>query len=225
MFAALYRCRYFILISFGGDDARVKNQYTRFGERLYAERLYNACCAIYSGDGARLPPFVRGNAVRTEDYPAGGCEEQVADNIAAILGHGAYRKEVSDSAGKASGEALNDILLEGRLALEGGSFVRAAAAYSRAIELDGDCGEAWLGALLAELEVKKLTTQKVCAGAVQQAVGFGTTVAECDGRLAANEHIVYALSSPYYKNAAKYATSAAARILSEARRKGRRDGR
>ena len=218
VFAALYRCRYFILISFGGDDARVKNQYTRFGERLYAERLYNACCAIYSGDGARLPPFVRGNAVRAEDYPAGGCEEQVADNIAAILGHGAYRKEVSDSAGKASGEALNDILLEGRLALEGGSFVRAAAAYSRAIELDGDCGEAWLGALLAELEVKKLTNSKKFAQELCNKLwASGTTVAECDGRLAANEHIVYALSSPYYKNAAKYATSAAARILSEAR--------
>lgn len=217
VFSALYSCGYFILISCGNgaaDGAFVKNWWMRFRERLFEERLTDACCALYSGDVNGLPAFIRGNAIPLSRYPQGGYEIEIADNILAISGRQSQKEpSVSDNF-----EQLDKELEEGRAALDGGRFVQSAAAYSRAIALDGDCGEAWLGALLSELEVKKIGTEKKFSQEICNKLwASGRTVAECDARLAENEHIVYAFSSPYYKNAVKYSTAATARILSQTR--------
>ena len=224
--SALYGCRYFILIVFSAQGLtrpRVKNQWSRFCDRAYEERLTDGCCAVYKNIiAAELPAFFRPRAVNVADYPAGGYETDIADNLKLLLCEGEARAEGGAAfAGGVSSSAdeLNAILDEGREALSRGDYVSAAAAYSRAIDCDGDCGEAWLGAFMSELEVRGIKSAKKFAQEISNRLwASGTTSEECARRLAANEHILYIFSSPYYKNAVRYSTSAMAHMLTDAKR-------
>lgn len=224
--SALYGCRYFILIVFSAQGLtrpRVKNQWSRFCDRAYEERLTDGCCAVYKNIiAAELPASFRPRAVNVADYPADGYETDIADNLKLLLCEGEARAEGGAAfAGGVSSSAdeLNAVLDEGRAALSRGDYVSAAAAYSRAIDCDGDCGEAWLGAFMSELEVRGIKSAKKFAQEISNRLwASGTTSEECARRLAANEHILYIFSSPYYKNAVRYSTSAMAHMLTDAMR-------
>ena len=235
IYKALYSCKFFILIACSAQNINspwVKNEWSRFCDRISEERLTAACCAVFEGlQPSELPSFFRGQGVDLSKYPAGGYEIEIADNLqtrffsrkmqnggtyAANNAAGAAKNYGSFGAGQA--DDLFKILDEGRAALSRGDFVSAAAAYSRAIERDGDCGEAWLGAFMAELEVRQIKSAKKFAQEVSNRLwASGGTAEECTRHLAQNAHILYALSSPYYKNAVKYSTPAMARMLSDAK--------
>lgn len=220
IYKALYSCRFFILIATSVENvntAWVKNEWSRFRDRVYEERLSSACCAVFENiTPADLPSFLRGQGVNLAKYPAGGYEIEIADALERrFKGFGEERQPQYRADSR---DGLNALLDKGRYALTRGDFVSAAAAFSSAIDEDGDCGEAWLGALMAELEVRSIKNEKKFAQEISNRLwSSGTTVAECNRRLAANEHILYALSSPYYKNAVKYSTAAMARTLSGAK--------
>ena len=226
IFGALYGCKYFILIACSEgalNSPRVKNQWSRFCDRACEERLVDACCAVYGGmPSAALPAFVRSHSVNLADYPSGGYENVIAAAVAAKFalpsGTGANSSVRSGVAATTYGDAKN-WLTEGKKALLRGDYVSAAAAYSRAIEADGENGESWLGALLAEAEVRELKSERQFAAELSNKLwASGSTAAECRQRLAYNEHVLYLLSSPYYKNAVRYGAGGVADMLTGAKR-------
>ena len=232
IYKALNTCKFFILIACSEENVNapwVKNEWSRFRDRVYEERLSAACCAVFENITlAQLPSFLRGQGVDLAKYPAGGYEIEIADNLQLRFSGGASGAPSANGAGMAgmaagiSGMAaaadINGELERGRRELAEGDFVSAAASFSRAIDKDGDCGEAWLGAFMAEIEVRQIKTQRKFSQEVCNRLwASGTTVQECDRRLASNEHITYAFASPYYKNAVKYSTPAMARILAGAK--------
>ena len=230
IFRALYGCQYFILIACSEgalNSPRVKNQWARFCDRAYEERLGDACCAVYGGISYQLlPAFIRSHAINLSDYPSGGYEEVIAEGVAAKLSPSRGYAKRANGAGSAHSSAAatahgvaKDWLAQGKEALVRGDFVSAAASYSRAIDEDGGNGEAWLGALLAEAEVRELKSQRQFAGELSNKLwASGSTASECRQRLAYNEHVLYLLSSPYYKNAVRYCTQNVADMLAEAKR-------
>ncbi len=224
IYKALYSCKFFILIAFSEENieaAWVKNEWSRFRDRVYEERLTNACCAVFSGiSPSALPSFIRTQGVDLSKYPAGGYEIDIADNLTTILANKrSGARYVPPSAGTGRSAELSSLLATGQDALARGDFVRAAAAFSRAIDEDGCCGGAWLGAFLAEAEVRSLKGEKkLCQEISNRLWAAGSTSAECKKRLAENEHILYTLSSPYYKNAVKYCSADISQTLSGAKR-------
>ena len=220
IYAALHTCRFFILIACSTENIAypaVKNVWSRFRERAYEERLSAAYCAVFKNiSPAELPSFLRVQGIDLAKYPAGGYEIEIADNLSARFS--AAMPHRIRTATKDDGEKIYTVLAEGRAALAREDYVGAAVAFSRAIELDGDNGEAWLGALLAELEIKEIKNErKLAVDIINKLWASGSSVAECRERLARNESILFTLSSPYYKNAVKYTTAGMARTLTAAK--------
>lgn len=90
IYKALYSCKFFILVATSVENmnsAWVKNEWSRFRDRVFDEALSNPGCAVFENMGPNdLPPFLKGQGVSLAKYPAGGYEIEIADNLSAKFG-------------------------------------------------------------------------------------------------------------------------------------------
>ncbi len=89
IYKALYSCRYFVLVATDEsyiESAWVKNEWSRFRDRIFDENLTDACCAVFSVPPKSLPSFLRKQGINLAKYPAGGYEIELADALALKLG-------------------------------------------------------------------------------------------------------------------------------------------
>ena len=100
IFKALFSCKFFILVA---TDARyinsswVKNEWSRFRDRVMEENLTGNCCAVFKNVRAGdLPAFIRKQGVDLAKYPAGGYEIELADNISVKLGKTKRQSEADE---------------------------------------------------------------------------------------------------------------------------------
>lgn len=90
IYKALYSCKFFILVATSVENmnsAWVKNEWSRFRDRVFDEALSGAGCAVFENMSPNdLPPFLKGQGVSLAKYPAGGYEVEIADNLSAKFG-------------------------------------------------------------------------------------------------------------------------------------------
>ena len=90
IFKALYSCKFFILVATSEENmnsAWVKNEWSRFRDRVFDENLSGAGCAVFEGiKPSALPPFLRGQGINLAKYPAGGYEIEIADALSLKFG-------------------------------------------------------------------------------------------------------------------------------------------
>ncbi len=90
IFKALYSCKFFILVAASEENmnsAWVKNEWSRYRDRVFDENLSGAGCAVFEGMSPNaLPAFLRTQGINLAKYPAGGYEIEIADALAAKFG-------------------------------------------------------------------------------------------------------------------------------------------
>lgn len=90
IYKALYSCKFFILVVASEENmnsAWVKNEWSRFRDRVFDENLTGAGCAVFEGiSPSALPAFLRGQGINLAKYPAGGYEIEIADALSAKFG-------------------------------------------------------------------------------------------------------------------------------------------
>ena len=90
IYKALYSCKFFILVATSEENmnsAWVKNEWSRFRDRVIDEAMAKAGCAVFENLGLNeLPPFLRGQGIPLEKYPNGGYEIIIADSLADRFG-------------------------------------------------------------------------------------------------------------------------------------------
>lgn len=209
IYNALYTCRFFILIVCSEENmesAWVKNEWERFRDRMYEERLSDCCFAVFENmSPSALPSFLRTQGINLSRYPAGGYETEIADGISVRLKKGRNSKAPITvfPDGEEYDRDTGKFIQKGNRALKKGDYVTAAAAFSQAIEADPDNADAWFGAFFAETETQGIATfaDELC----DRLYDKGATYEECAKRLQSNEKITASLCSPYYRNALQYA--------------------
>ncbi|MCD7729427.1 MAG: TIR domain-containing protein [Clostridia bacterium] len=221
IYKALYSCKFFILVAVSEQNINspwVKNEWSRYRDRMAEEGLTGACCAVYEGMSlADFPAFMRSvQGVNLAKYPAGGYEIELADNLESRFK--SKKKELRTGILRKNAEGVEPLLEEGYILLEDGEFVKAAAEFSRALSLDQRCGDAWLGALLADVEVRKFESGKKFTQELSNRLWASASSAEeCTQRLAANGRIIYSLNSSNFANAVKYSKYSVASALENAK--------
>ncbi|MCD8040572.1 MAG: TIR domain-containing protein [Clostridia bacterium] len=220
IYKALYSCKFFILVALSEENINtpwVKNEWSRYRDRQEEEGISGACCAVFEGSALNLPPFMRSvQGVNLAKYPAGGYEIEIADNLCTRLGKSKINKGYS-----LGNDVYGDVkkyLTDGETELACGRFIKAAASFSKAVELDGRCGDAWLGALMADLEVRSYGGgKKLVQEITDRLYDTASDYNECRERLAFNGRIIYILNSANYKNAVKYSKNTVATALEVAK--------
>ena len=90
IFKALYSCKFFILVAASEENmnsAWVKNEWSRYRDRVFDENLSGAGCAVFDGiKPSALPAFLRGQGINLAKYPAGGYEIEIADALSLKFG-------------------------------------------------------------------------------------------------------------------------------------------
>ena len=86
IYKALYSSKCFILVATQEayvDAVWVKNEWSRFRDRIRDEGLRGAAFAVFDGiSPMALPVFLQKQGIDLAKYPAGGYGEQIADNLA-----------------------------------------------------------------------------------------------------------------------------------------------
>ncbi len=186
IFRALYSCKFFILVATQEEYIRapwVKNEWSRFEERMQAERLSGVSCAVFDGGHVcDLPMFLRAQGVDLRRHSAGGYEVGIADAIERKLGKSTKSREEEailrqiEEQKKAqknledklkniqqmnvpvagNGPTENSLLKRARQELVARNFEGAQEYYIRVLDLSPENGEAWWGLFLS---AKKLDPQ------------------------------------------------------------------
>lgn len=93
IFRALYSCKFFILIATSEENLNavwVKNEWTRFRDRIKAENLSKCTCVVYNSYlidiNAFDLAFRRNQGIDLSKYPVGGYEKILADGLSKALG-------------------------------------------------------------------------------------------------------------------------------------------
>ena len=101
IYKALFSCKYFILVVTDISYLQspwIKNEWSRFRDRVRDENLTSNCCAVFGGiKPSELPAFIRKQGIDLSKYPTGGGYEiDLADNIAVRLGKTKRRSEAEE---------------------------------------------------------------------------------------------------------------------------------
>ena len=176
IFRALYSCKFFILVATRPeyvDAAWVKNEWSRFEQRMEEEKLSGVACAVFDGKEVReLPPFLRAQGIDLSRHAAGGYEVLLADAIERKLGKSEKSKNDEELRRQIEEQKRQQAAIEERLASMGGGSVKnfliraeqmlrmnktqdALDYYTRALDAKPDCAEAWWGLFLMEMKGRK----------------------------------------------------------------------
>lgn len=182
IYKALYSCKFFILVATSEENmnsAWVKNEWSRFRDRVFDEAMTNAGCAVFENLSLNeLPPFLRGQGIPLEKYPNGGYEIVIADSLADRFGLTNKNQEaeeikkqiekqkriqqeleeklkmVSSSQTTASGVSIMSLLTRGDQELAVRDFEKAAEYYHKVTDMDPTNGEAFWKLFLCDLKAK-----------------------------------------------------------------------
>ncbi|MCD7729428.1 MAG: toll/interleukin-1 receptor domain-containing protein [Clostridia bacterium] len=174
IYKALYSCKFFILVAVSEQNINspwVKNEWSRYRDRMAEEGLTGACCAVYEGMSlADFPAFMRSvQGVNLAKYPAGGYEIELADNICRRFGlertlprtYTGYTDKPKD---------LQTMLERAQLDLDDEIYGAAFEDYQKILNAYPRCGEAWWGCFLAS---QKANTGALAAQKTDYAVAAG----------------------------------------------------
>ena len=176
IFKALYSCKFFILVAASEENmnsAWVKNEWSRYRDRVFDENLSGAGCAVFEGiKPSALPAFLRGQGINLAKYPAGGYEIEIADALSLKFGLTKKNDEAeeirrqieeqkrvqkaleeklkavsSSSAAPAAGAGatVNSLLMRAKQESGDGDFAKATSYYNKVLDADPVNFEAWLG--------------------------------------------------------------------------------
>ncbi len=182
IFRALFSCKFFILVGTKEEFINapwVKNEWSRFEERMETERLSGVACAVFDGAEVRnLPPFARTQGIDLRRYAAGGYEIHVADAVEKKLGRKKRSKEEeeilkqieaqkqaqreleerlkglqqggAESTGGGASATVKSLLMRAKQELEVKSFDNAKDYYGRVLDADPQNADAWWGLFLVD---------------------------------------------------------------------------
>ena len=181
IYKALFSCRFFILVATKTayiESAWVKNEWSRFRDRVIEENLTNNCCAVFENiKTSDLPSFIRKQGVDLSKYPAGGYEIELADNISVRLGKTKRQSEADEikrqmeeqrkafeesqkamreqlaaikTGGGSAAGSVGNLLKRARQEHAAADYPEAAKYYNKALDADPENGEAWLGLFYAK---------------------------------------------------------------------------
>lgn len=182
IYKALYSCKFFILVATSEENinsAWVKNEWSRFRDRVIDEAMAKAGCAVFENLGLNeLPPFLRGQGIPLEKYPNGGYEIIIADSLADRFGLTNKNQEaeeikkqieeqkrstqeleeklkmVSSSQTTSGGVSVASLLMRGDQELAVRDFEKAAEYYHKVTDMDPTNGEAFWKLFLCDLKAK-----------------------------------------------------------------------
>ena len=99
IYRALYSCKFFILVSTKEEYIEapwVKNEWTRFRDRVMDEGLSGACAAVYKNISAyALPRLFQSQGIELEKHPF-DYAQLIADNLSVKLGLNSREKELEE---------------------------------------------------------------------------------------------------------------------------------
>ncbi len=184
IYKALYSSKCFILVATQEayvNAVWVKNEWSRFRDRITDEGLRSAAFAVFEGiSPMALPPFLRTQGIDLAKYPAGGYAEQIADNLAKKWGLAPkeesaeakrLRAEMEEQLNRqkeleqrlnsmatpaqqsAGGVSVANLISRAKLFLEEKNWAEAGKQAERVLDMDSRCAEAYLVKLLCELEL------------------------------------------------------------------------
>lgn len=225
IYKALYSCKFFILVATSEENmnsAWVKNEWSRFRDRVVDEAMTKAGCAVFENLGLNeLPPFLRGQGIPLEKYPNGGYEIVIADSLADRFGlsHKNQAAEelkkqieeqkrstqeleeklklVSSSQKTASGVSVASSLARAKQYAEDGEWDQAIKKCNEVLDTDVKISEAWLNLFFWTQH----TTQK--KGLPLQSTA--QTIEGCKKVLADNKKIADSFQMKYFINAVQFA--------------------
>lgn len=204
IFRALFSCKFFILVGTKNEFINspwVKNEWSRFAERMETERLSGVACAVFDGAEVDLPDFVRAQGIDLRRYAAGGYEMHVADAVEKKLGRKKKSKEEEEilrqieaqkqaqreleerlkglqqgGSGAPQGGAsatVNSLLMRARQELEVKNWDNAKDYYGRVLDADPQNADAWWGLFLID---RSATDDKEAENSVGNKTQFGEVV-------------------------------------------------
>lgn len=182
IYKALYSCKFFILVATSVENmnsAWVKNEWSRFRDRVIDEALSNPGCAVFENMGPNdLPPFLKGQGVSLAKYPAGGYEIEIADNLSAKFGLTNKNEEaeeikrqieeqkklqqsleeklrnVQNNASASGGATIGTLLTRAEQELSVGAFEKAGEYFQKVADIDPTSGKAFWGLFLCDMKAK-----------------------------------------------------------------------
>lgn len=182
IYRALFSCKFFILVGTKDEFIHapwVKNEWSRFEERMETEKLSGVACAVFDGAEVKnLPPFARTQGIDLRRYAAGGYEIHVADAVEKKLGRKKRSKEEeeilqqieaqkkaqreleerlkglqqggAESAGGGASATVKSLLMRAGQELEVKSWDNARDYYGRVLDADPQNADAWWGLFLVD---------------------------------------------------------------------------
>lgn len=240
IFKALYSCKFFILVAASEENmnsAWVKNEWSRYRDRVFDENLSGAGCAVFEGMSPNaLPAFLRTQGINLAKYPAGGYEIEIADALAAKFGlthkndeaeeirrQIEEQKKAFEEQQRALEERLKNVAATAAPATGASATVNTLLKRARQESESGDYGAAqnyYNKVLDADPEnAEAWLGLYYAANRVKDAAGIlrtadsklaetGATLQECGSRVSANEQYVGGLlGGKYFSNAEKYASA------------------
>lgn len=182
IYKALYSCKFFILVATSVENmnsAWVKNEWSRFRDRVFDEALPNPGCAVFENMSPNdLPPFLKGQGVSLAKYPAGGYEIEIADNLSAKFGLTNKNEEaeeikrqieeqkklqqslveklrnVQNNTQASGGATVGSLLIRADQELSVSAFEKAGEYYQKAADIDPMNGKSFWGLFLCDMKVK-----------------------------------------------------------------------
>ena len=227
IYKALYSCKFFILVATSEENmnaAWVKNEWSRFRDRVQDESLTNASCAVFDNLNVNeLPPFLKSQGIDLKNYPAGGYEMVIADNLSDRFGltnkneeaeeikrqieeQKKFQRELEEKlkqvqnskpAVGSSGKTSSSLLLRAKQFAEAKEFKNAIDKIDEVLDTDPTNSEAWLNQFYFKQRTtveKGLTLKRAHA-----------TIDECKDTLEINRDIVDSFQEKNFRNAVKYA--------------------
>lgn len=204
IFRALFSCKFFILVGTKNEFINspwVKNEWSRFAERMETERLSGVACAVFDGAEVDLPDFVRAQGIDLRRYAAGGYEMHVADAVEKKLGRKKKSKEEEEilrqieaqkqaqreleerlkglqQGGPAAPQGgasatVNSLLMRARQELEVRNWDTAKEYYGRVLDADPQNADAWWGLFLID---RSATDDKEAENSVGNKTQFSEVV-------------------------------------------------
>ena len=240
IFKALYSCKFFILVAASEENmnsAWVKNEWSRYRDRVFDENLSGAGCAVFEGMSPNaLPAFLRTQGINLAKYPAGGYEIEIADALAAKFGlthkndeaeeirrQIEEQKKAFEQQQRALEERLKNVAATAAPATGASATVNTLLKRARQESESGDYGAAqnyYNKVLDADPEnAEAWLGLYYAANRVKDAAGIlrtadsklaetGATLQECDSGVSANRQYFGGLfGGKYFSNAEKYASA------------------
>ena len=246
IFKALYSCKFFILVAASEENmnsAWVKNEWSRYRDRVFDENLSGAGCAVFDGiKPSALPAFLRGQGINLAKYPAGGYEIEIADALSLKFGLTKKNDEAeeirrqieeqkrvqkaleeklkavsSSSAAPAAGAGatVNSLLMRAKQESGDGDFAKATSYYNKVLDADPVNFEAWLGLFF----VTQNTTEEkglLFKKESSNAAQFYESEKE-------NERLLSTMKGKYFSNAKKYADSEQTKRIQAAEERAKKE--